>query len=222
MAEQANLAGAMQVLAKARAAIRWSKREVAPHEAVHLVGFAREVRDGGMILEIGTALGYSAAVMAAAAPWANIITLNPKEHEFVEATEALRAFPNVTTVMAPSADYLADVSSDIIWDMVFVDGFHNRVAMDFPWFYHLRGGGLMLFHDYSPATAKHRPCAPVYEKVNWMAKTLGRYTPDVLLVDEDQNGLAGFRRSRDDDAVRDIIVGEATLAEAAWRRSTQP
>ncbi len=183
---------AAEALATARALVPVCKREVLLHEAACLYAVARQYdRPGARLLEIGTALGYSAAVMALAAPRAGLVTLNPKRSEYAQAVTNLVTLKNVRLLPMRSWDCLADFQSPCL-DMVFVDGNHDQVERDLPWYDRLKPGGLILFHDYSPAESK-RPCAPVYDAVNRFAARLRR-EPDILVVDSRLRGLAGWYR----------------------------
>jgi predicted O-methyltransferase YrrM len=144
---------------------------------------------GGNILEIGTFLGYSATVIAQAAPKATITTLNSSPIEAGLARKHLSRWSNVSVLEQRSWDYL--VTDKTIWDMIFVDGDHVRIARDLPWFNRLRVGGLILFHDYSPRGGPSA-CPPVYAALNDMAAKLHAF--DVQIADENQTGLAGFYR----------------------------
>jgi predicted O-methyltransferase YrrM len=189
--------GVDDVLAGARAAVPWCKREIWPHQAAVLAFLAHQFdREGARILEIGTALGYSAAVMALAAPRATITTLNPKMTEIGPAHDNLRRFSNVRLLCLRSEVLLANRSADDEFDLVFVDGDHSLegVRRDCGWWEHVREGGLILFHDYSPAGSK-RPNPEVVQAVDEFAARLGR-GPDVLVVDERSVGMAGFYRGR--------------------------
>ena len=137
------------------------------------------------ILEIGTLAGYSASIMAQAAPTATITTLNPKQWEVDTAAQNLDKYKNVHPVCAYSWDYLETYNGNQI-DLIFVDGDHNRIARDLPWFEHLRDGGLMLFHDYSQEKS-----GIVYNVLN---DTANKYDHpfDVYLMDTDGNGMVGF------------------------------
>ena len=147
--------------------------------------------EGAMILEIGTLLGFSAAVMAEAAPLAKITTLNPVGREMTEARHNLRAYTNVTVKKAKSWEYLAQ---DTGWyDVVFIDGDHNRIALDLPWWDRIKANGLMAFHDYSPGNSP-RPCQPVFDAVNMMARDMALKEPDTFVIDSDGVGMAGFYR----------------------------
>jgi predicted O-methyltransferase YrrM len=188
--------GVRASLAQARARVPAKKREVYEYQAAALFALAAQYnRLGAYILEIGTYYGYSAAVLAEAAPLARIVTLNPRDNEFPIARKNLAAYRNVQVLPQHSWDYLA--SSQICdlkpCDLIFVDGDHARVKQDIPWWERLAPGGLMLFHDYAPAGTP-RPCPPVYAALNaWLAE-LGRETFDVLVVDDQGVGLAGLYR----------------------------
>jgi predicted O-methyltransferase YrrM len=203
---------------------RKPKREVERYQAAALYALAQQY-DGGRILEIGTAVGYSAATMAEAAPHAAITTLNPNAAEAAIARVNLSPYPNVKVVEARSVDYLdmmqdagaaddeqaaADALHDAAaaylarnpnathteyWDMVFVDGDHARVRVDFAYWDRLAIGGLLLFHDFSPG-GTWRACPPVYEACSEFAAWLGRV--DVHVVDDKGVGMIGFVR-RDGD-----------------------
>jgi len=144
---------------------------------------------GERILEIGTGHGASGYMLAKAAPEAQIIslTINP-----VEAAQAMVLWlksgcHNITSIVEASVAYLG-MTAATSWSMVFVDGDHNHIARDLPWFNRLSIGGLFLCHDYSPAASR-----VVYAELNAMAVRLGRQF-DVILIDEENIGMAGFYR----------------------------
>ena len=182
--------GAQGALKRARANVPFLKREIWPFQAAALYALARPYNKwGNHILEIGTAWGYSCAIMAEACPEADITTLNPKQHEYERAVGHLAPYGNVRLIKELSWVYLAHYGGPKL-DLVFVDGDHSRVREDFPWWNWVRNGGLMLFHDYSPGESK-RPCEPVYDAVNEFGEWLGR-KPDVLVIDYREVGMAGF------------------------------
>jgi predicted O-methyltransferase YrrM len=135
-----------------------SKNQIDRHEAAALWTLATKY-DGfdAHILELGTCYGYSAAVLAEAAPKANITTLTPSAKHFRYAEPALRYWPNVHALKLRSWDYLSIYSGPML-DLVFVDGYHGMVVWDLPWWQWLKAGGLMLFHDYSPQNATRGRC----------------------------------------------------------------
>jgi predicted O-methyltransferase YrrM len=160
--------------------------QILPYQAAALYVLARQYDlAGARLLDIGTAAGYSASVMAQAAPKAEIVTLNPAAHEVEAARRNLERWPNARVVQSTSWAYLSDYGGPFL-GMIFVDGDHRRVADDIPWWRWVEAGGLLLFHDYSTGA-----CPPVYESVNGLAEALGRGL-DVLIVDDRGIGMAGF------------------------------
>lgn len=77
---------------------------------------------------------------------------------------------------------------------IFVDGDHRAEAVrhDMGWFNYLASGGLILFHDYSPAGSA-RPCPDVHDTLNAARDALGRDF-DVLVASDDGVGMAGWVR----------------------------
>jgi predicted O-methyltransferase YrrM len=177
------------VMAEVRATVPPLKREVAPYQAATLYDLAKRY-DGGRILEIGTAWGYSAAMMARAAPKAQIITLNPNVEEVKIAKKNLDSYKNVTVETLKSWQYLQEYKG-APFDLIFVDGDHKRVRADLPFWEHVAAGGIFFFHDYSP-DGTPRACPPVYEAVNAFTVELGKTEPDILVVDNTGVGMAGF------------------------------
>lgn len=176
---------------RARMAPIKPKREVYEYQAGCLYYLARQYNfAGARILEIGTALGYSAAIMATGAPLAQMTTLNPKANEVPEARRRLKPWPNVTVVEVRSQDYLSRDHGE--FDLIFVDGDHAHVVEDLPWWRFVRQGGLFLFHDYSPEDSG-RPCPPVFQAVNDFSMQIGQPL-DVCVVDNQNVGLAGLYR----------------------------
>ena len=181
----------------AREATQRCKGEISDFQAVALFVLThRYNKPGCRILEIGTAYGFSAAIMAQAAPEAKIITLNPQQWEVDKAEFDLWAvgLDNVEFLPMRSTDYLATHTGEN-FDMVFVDGDHKRVVEDFPFFNKLNPHGLMLFHDYSPK-GSWRACPPVYEALNEKRDNFRGF--DVLIEDLDGVGMAGWYRGENE------------------------
>ena len=166
------------------------KQEIYTYQAAWLYALAQQYnRPGAEILEIGTYWGFSAVVMAQAAPMAHITTLNPTRWEWEEATANLSPWKNVSCVCEHSWGYFDSRN----WkqpDMIFVDGDHKRIDRDLVWWDWLMPGGLMLFHDYSPSGSK-RQCPAVYRALNRFAEKLGR-KPDISIIDDGLAGLVGW------------------------------
>ena len=174
------------------------RRAVTNYQGMALCALARQYnQEGSNILEIGTAYGHSAFMIANGAPKARIITLNQpdKTWEIDAARRQLMMYKNVTVVGKSSWDYLERYVGPPL-EMIFVDGDHKRIVKDLPWWNWVKVGGLFVHHDYSPAES-HRPCPPVYEALNDFGAFLGR-EPDVLIVDNLKVGLAGWYKREDD------------------------
>jgi predicted O-methyltransferase YrrM len=159
------------------------------YQALALYGLAgRYNYHNSNILELGTAAGYSAAMIAQGAPLARITTLNPRKGEYELAKENLKPFPNVQVIAMCSWDYDA-VYWGPYFDFIFVDGNHGLILRDMPWFNRLKVGGTILFHDYGPVYY-----IPIYEAVNNLTHKLGR-SLDIMIMDTDtQSGMAGLTR----------------------------
>ncbi len=179
---------APEVVKRARETIAPAIGQMEDWQGCALYALARPYnRNGAQILEIGTAGGFSAAILTLACPKASITTLNPARHEVDAAARRLAVFSNVTVLSIASWDYLRCYHGPAL-DLVWVDGDHRQVGRDLPWYQWLRPGGLMLFHDYSPAA-----CPPVFTTVNAWASEMGR-SADVSLMDDRLLGMAGFYR----------------------------
>lgn len=169
------------------------KRQIWDWQAAPLYLLAKQFNErGARILEIGTAWGYSASILAQAAPQARIVTLNPKPNEAPLAKNHLAHWPNVTVMQKTSEEYWQTDPGP--FDMVFVDGDHRRPAIehDCQWFNRLKSEGLIFFHDYAPEPST-RPCPPVYDVVNEFAAKLGRPL-DVVVMSHENVGMAGMYR----------------------------
>lgn len=198
-------------LTKVRQMVPTYKREIWKYQAAALYCVARQFNtQGARLLEIGTAWGYSAAIIAEACPSASLVTLNPHAEEAAAARMHLGTWPNVSVLEHKSVEFLhlwqgdrpdhefalPSIHSGYLFDMVWVDGDHKRVALDFPFWNHLREGGLFIFHDFSPEWST-RPCVPVYNGLMRFRELLGRDF-DVLICDDSDTGIAGWYRRAGD------------------------
>ena len=173
----------------------YPKREIRDYEAAFLWLLARQYDyDGALIVEIGTCWGWTAAVMQSAAPRARVLTCTPNHNHVIIARRNLAThYPRVDVFEGRSLDLLPTLA-DGSADMVFVDGDHQRVANDLPFYNKLKVGGLMVHHDYCPEWCTGpRPCRWVYETVNDFSARLA-HEQDVLLVDHSLEGMAGHYR----------------------------
>jgi len=203
---------------------RKAQREVEEFQAAALYAIAQaHNRDGARFLEIGTAVGYSASVLAFGAPDAHIVTLNPDEGEATAAVKNLEALvltDQIEVLVVKSAQYLASADEGDRYDLIFIDGDHARVRVDIPVWDLLAVGGVMIFHDYSPAGTR-RACPPVYEACQEFAAYLGR--ADVLIVDDTGTGMIGFVKQSDDPRwVGKADEPDAAMLDAVSRSSIQP
>src|SRR5512139_364275 len=174
------------------------RRAVSNYQGMALCALARQYdHESANILEIGTAYGHSCFMIASGAPKARIITLNNPEKvwEIDAARRQLKMYKNVTVVGKLSWDYLARYVGPPL-EMIFVDGDHAHIKNDLPWWNWLKVGGLFVHHDYSPAGSV-RECPPVFEALNEFGAFLGR-SPDVLIVDDQEIGLAGWYKQESD------------------------
>lgn len=169
------------------------KREIRGFEAAVLYVLAKQFDyDGAEIVEIGTCYGWSASVMARAAPRAHIQTCTPNHNHAIYARQNTAQYPNVEVLETTSQDWLAGYDGPLL-DMIHVDGDHKRVAEDMPWWNWLKVGGLMHHHDYCPDTSPVRPCRWVWNTLNGFSAKLGRGF-DVHVEDADGDGVAGWYR----------------------------
>jgi predicted O-methyltransferase YrrM len=168
------------------------KRQVAEYQGAILAYYAYVYnKPSAKFLEIGTAIGYSACVMATAAPMAWITTLNPKGGEYQKAVKNLSVRSNVRVVKQTSEEFWHSDNGQ--YDMIFVDGDHRyaMVLHDAQFFNRLKPGGLIIFHDYSP-DGSDRPSDGSYKALNDLAE---KHRPfDVKVVGTGNVGMVGWIR----------------------------
>jgi predicted O-methyltransferase YrrM len=173
------------------------KLQLLPYQLAALYHLAKELdAPGAHFLEIGTGQGASGYMLAKAAPRAQVLSITISPAEVAAATTLWMGQGCGNGIYASrvaSWDLLQRTAVDPVrLDLVFVDGDHNQIARDLPWFNRLRPGGLFLCHDYSPQESRC-PSAIVYAALNRLLGVLGRPF-DVLLQDEHLVGMAGFYR----------------------------
>lgn len=115
--------------------------------------------DAGEALEVGSAYGYSAIVMAKAG--ANVTAVDPHAGELAgslpQMTGNLAAYgvaDRVNVIVAPSQQALPTLEFGI-FGLVFIDGDHREetVVHDVTWARKLlRPGGVLLCHDWDEGT----------------------------------------------------------------------
>lgn len=169
------------------------KRQVTELQACQIFNLcALFNQDGAVMLDIGTLHGFSASIMAQAAPRATIITCNPVLAECKIARQNLKPYKNVRIVQKRSWELFASWRLGLL-DFIFVDGDHNNVALDLKWYDKLKAGGLMLFHDYNPKGCGAESSI-LKKTLDDFIKELGREY-DYLLIDEKRRrGMVGINR----------------------------
>lgn len=184
---------AAKAIARVKTRVPYIKRQISYYQGYVLYALAHQYDFAdSCFLEVGTAWGFSAACMAEGAPDARIETLNPKMAEVIEAKKHLSEYRNIEIFMQPSMQYYNYISqTDRKYDLVFVDGNHDKVEDDLKFWNLVRPGGLMLFHDYSPEES-WRPCRQVYDCLNDWLKQLGRKEFDVIITDDRGAGMVGL------------------------------
>lgn len=173
--------------------IPYSKKQIFPYQGAFLAHCAHHYdRAGAQFLEIGTCQGYSACLMATAAPQAAITTLNPADGEYEKARANLRIRSNVRVVKATSQQFYQGGSA-AEYDLIFVDGDHSykMVLHDSQFFNRLRPGGLILFHDYSP-DGSARPSDGCFRALNDLQAA--HRPADVKVIGTGKVGMLGWIR----------------------------
>jgi len=169
-----------------------ARAQMLPWQMVALYGLTLDWRPR-RILEVGAGLGTSAWMMAQAQRTAEIVTLSINPTEATLAQRLLNSVGAQARVeVCASVDYYR-LHNYERWDLIYIDGDHRACCADLPWFNSLNPGGLMLFHDYSPAI-----CPPVYEAVSALAMVSGGVL-DVELIDADGIGMAGVVRQEGEE-----------------------
>jgi predicted O-methyltransferase YrrM len=159
---------------------------IEPYQAAILFALAKQYdRARAKILQIGTRYGYSAAILSLGAPKATITTLDSDRETTNRAKHILRNYGRIECIKSKSWNWLQQVEDNSL-HMVFVDGDHEEVERDLPWFEKLKKGGLMLFHDYTPSRFPH-----VVEAVHAL-----KAEPDLVFVQEGADkGMAGVYKT---------------------------
>ncbi len=131
-------------------------------EVEALMDVAKLIPEDGTMINIGAGAGTSSLAVAESRPDVNIITVDISEGgPFGGFENELNAFKNAKMEKLLPEQLLGD-SKKIghEWDrdkvdFVFVDGDHSEdgVRGDIEaWVQHIKDGGIIIFHDYSPKT----------------------------------------------------------------------
>ncbi len=115
-----------------------------------LYRYAQNVSDNGIIVDIGTAAGGSALIMAMASkPTVRVFTIDPAHNEnFVENINKFNLSDKIEYLNFTSIKSFDNWNLEI--DLLFIDGVHNYdgVKSDFETFgSKVKKGGVVAFHD---------------------------------------------------------------------------
>ena len=122
-------------------------------EGLEIVLRAARIIGEGRALEIGTAIGYSSAVLARALPGLTIDTIDkdPKRMELaIELWEELNMTDRITPYLGDVREIIDDVIKDKTYDFVFMDGpksaYLELLQKILP---HIRKGGIIVSDNVS-------------------------------------------------------------------------
>ena len=167
---------------------------ILPYQMALIYHLARQ-HDRGRILEIGAYHGRTAIIMALAAPNSFIRTLDINLAHVTRTHKCVKKY-GIEVLQRRSWDYLVENTEQ--WDMIYIDGDHELVIRDIPWFNRLKTDGLILFHDFTLPGNTWGPAHPkVINAVDEIARQLGR-DPDIFVMDDTKVGMAGFYRRRNE------------------------
>ena len=119
------------------------------HEVVAYFRFLLQTLQPKKILEVGTAIGFSALLMAEYAPDAQITTVDRNEEMIGFAKENLAKYDSrkqITLVEGDAAEVLQDLDTD--YDFVFMDSAKSKYIVFLPEILkRLTVGGVIVFDD---------------------------------------------------------------------------
>ena len=120
---------------------------IIPHETVAYFRFLMETIQPKNILEIGTAIGFSALLMAQHAPEAKITTIDRNPEMIGFAKENFAKFDNQITLLEGDAvDVLSTLTET--YDFVFMDSAKSKYIVFLPEILkHLEVGGVVVLDD---------------------------------------------------------------------------
>ena len=122
---------------------------IIPHETVAYFRFLMEIIQPKNILEIGTAIGFSALLMAQHAPEARITTIDRNPEMIGFAKENFAKFDNrqqITLLEGDAVDVLSTLTET--YDFVFMDSAKSKYIVFLPEILkHLEVGGVVVLDD---------------------------------------------------------------------------
>lgn len=143
---QKPVAGALKEL---EAFARKENIPIIPHETVAYFRLLLQALQPKKILEIGTAIGFSALLMAEHAPNAQITTIDRNEEMIGFAKENLAKYDQrkqITLLEGDAVDVLQDLTET--YDFVFMDSAKSKYIIFLPEiFKHLDVGGVVVLDD---------------------------------------------------------------------------
>ena len=136
-------------LAELEAFARKENIPIIQHEVVAYFRFLLQTLQPKKILEVGTAIGFSALLMAEYAPDAQITTVDRNEEMIGFAKENLAKYDSrkqITLVEGDAAEVLQDLDTD--YDFVFMDSAKSKYIVFLPEILkRLKVGGVIVFDD---------------------------------------------------------------------------
>ena len=136
-------------LAELEAFARKENIPIIQHEVVAYFRFLLQTLQPKKILEVGTAIGFSALLMAEYAPDAQITTVDRNEEMISFAKENLAKYDSrkqITLVEGDAAEVLQDLDTD--YDFVFMDSAKSKYIVFLPEILkRLKVGGVIVFDD---------------------------------------------------------------------------
>lgn len=122
---------------------------IIPHETVAYFRFIIESIKPTAILEIGTAIGFSALLMAESAPEATITTIDRNLEMIALAKENFEKFDSrkqITLIEGEAMDILPTLED--LYDFVFMDSAKSKYVVFLPEILnHLTSGGIIIIDD---------------------------------------------------------------------------
>lgn len=136
-------------LAELEAFAKQENIPIIPHETATYFRFLMQTLQPKHILEIGTAIGFSALLMAENAPEAKITTIDRNEEMIVLAKENFAKYDNhnqITLLEGDAVDVLQTL--DKSYDFVFMDSAKSKYIVFLPQVLkHLDVGGVVVLDD---------------------------------------------------------------------------
>lgn len=136
-------------LAELEAFAKQENIPIIPHETVAYFRWLLQALQPENILEIGTAIGFSALLMAENAPHAKITTIDRNEEMISFAKENFAKYDTRNQIRLVEGDAV-DVLSDLTetYDFVFMDSAKSKYIVFLPEVMkHVKKGGLILLDD---------------------------------------------------------------------------